>query len=296
MFGSLKLPYNKQKSIRPSRPPLSEHNNRNSNNQGPPAKTRAISSDSSSYNNSYNSSNNSYRSHNSSNYYQQTSRSSSSSSKNYTSGNSFNNISNSSIYSTASHHSNMFNTSMSNMSNNKENSSFNSSMMFNQSFNTSSNTSGSSYCDLNGSVNNMVNPLPPPGGPQSQNPAQHQQIDNGANPVQLQQLPPVYPTSKLWDRRHGCNIYQPQTQQPFMDVSATNLPTLIMPPPQGPPATAQTLTMPNQPTFIPITTEASTGLYELVNNIQMCPIYEPPKPDTPPSEVKLKSFLRRERF
>ncbi|XP_046812509.1 uncharacterized protein LOC111675277 [Lucilia cuprina] len=280
MFGSLKLPYNKQKSVRPSRPPLSDHNNRNSNNQGPPAKTRAMSSDSSSsssYNNSYSSSNN-YRSHNSSNYYQQTSRSSSSSSKNYTSGNSFNNLSNSSIYSTASHHSNMFNTSMSNMSNNKENS-FNSSMMFNQSFNTSSNTSGSSYCDLNGSVNNLVNPMSGLQPPPTQ--SQPQQEMNGTNSVQLQQVPPVYPTSKLWDRRHGCNIYQ---QQPFMEVTTTNLPTLMMPPPPQVPVPPQAVTMPNQPTFIPITTEASTGLYELVNNIQMCPIYEPPKPDTPPSE------------
>ncbi|XP_065358412.1 meiosis regulator and mRNA stability factor 1 [Calliphora vicina] len=280
MFGSIKVPYNKQKSLRPSRPPLSEHNSRNSSIQGPPAKTRAISSDSSSssYNNSYSSSNN-YRSHNSSNYYQQNSRSSSSSSKNYTSGNSFNNLSNSSIYSTASHHSNMFNTSM---SNNKENS-FNSSIMFNQSFNTSSNTSGASYCELNGSGNNSGNPM---GGlqPPSQSQTQPQLEMNITNSVQLQQVSPVYPTSKLWDRRHGCNIYQ---QQPFMDVTTnmttTNLPTLMMPPPQVP-APTQTLTMPNQPTFLPITTEASTGLYELVNNIQMCPTYQPPKPDTPPSE------------
>lgn len=280
LFGSLKLPFNKQKSLRPSRPPLTEHNSRTSNIQGPPAKTRAISNDSlyNSNNNSYSSSSN-YRSHNnSSNYCQQTSRSSSSSSKNYTSGPSFNNLSNSSIYSTASHHSNMLNTSMSNVSSNKENS-FNSSIMFNQSFNTSSNTSGS-YCDLNGSVNSLVNPM---GGLQQLPPPLH--ITNSLQMQQQQpQMPSVYPTSKLWDRRHGCNIYQ-QQQPNFMatnNMTATNLPTLIMPPPP-----TQTLTMPNQPSMAPITTEASAGLYEIVNNIQMCPIYEPPKPDTPPSEVRI---------
>lgn len=97
-------------------------------------------------------------------------------------------------------------------------------------------------------------------------------------------VPSVYPTSKLWDRRHGNNYYQ-QQQQPLLNstnLTGTVLTPLIMPPPQP----TQTLTMPNQSSIGPVTAEASAGLYELVNNIQMCPIlYEPPKPDTPPSEV-----------
>ncbi|XP_011292102.1 meiosis regulator and mRNA stability factor 1 [Musca domestica] len=278
LFGSLKLPYSKQKTLRAStRPPLGENNGRcntSNPNQEPPAKTRAMSSDS-----SYNSSSN-YRSHNPASYYQQTSKASTTSAsycpKTYsTGGNSFNNISSSSsIYSTASQNSHIMNTSVSNMSSNKENS-FNSSFMFNNSFNTSSNTSGS-YCELNASMNSLVNPmgcLPQPPPPL-----------HIANSMHLNApVPSVYPTSKLWDRRHGNNYY-PQQQQPLLNstnLTGTVLTPLIMPPPQP----TQTLTIPNQSSIGPVTAEASAGLYELVNNIQMCPIlYEPPKPDTPPSE------------
>ena len=287
LFGSLKLSYGKQKNVRSSRPPLGDHNNRILNTQGPPAKTRAISSDSALYNNnSYSSSN--LRSHNTSNYYQQSSRSSSSASfKNYTGGNSFNNLSSSSIYSTASHHSNILNTSTSNISNNKENS-FNSSTLFNQSFNSSSNTSGS-YCDLNGSGHNTAVTV----GLQSstaQVQTQPQTAEaNLTNSVQMQQVPSLYATSKLWERRHGCKIFQ---KHPCVDISSditsTNLPALIMPPPTAPVQT-QKISISDQTPYLPIGSEASTGLYELVNNIQMCPIYEPPKPDTPPSEVSLSN-------
>lgn len=287
LFGSLKLSYGKQKNVRSSRPPLGDHNNRILNTQGPPAKTRAISSDSALYNNnSYSSSN--LRSHNASNYYQQSSRSSSSASfKNYTGGNSFNNLSSSSIYSTASHHSNILNTSTSNISNNKENS-FNSSTLFNQSFNSSSNTSGS-YCDLNGSGHNTAVTV----GLQSstaQVQTQPQTAEaNLTNSVQMQQVPSLYATSKLWERRHGCKIFQ---KHPCVDISSditsTNLPALIMPPPTAPVQT-QKISISDQTPYLPIGSEASTGLYELVNNIQMCPIYEPPKPDTPPSEVSLSN-------
>lgn len=282
LFGSLKLPFNKQKTLRTStRPPLSEHNNRTStSNQEPPAKTRAMSTDSN-YNSSYSSSSNAssnYRSHNSSAYYQSTSRSSSSSShcgKTYSAaGNSFNNLSSSSsIYSTASQNSNIAEYQN---SSNKENS-FNSSFMFNNSFNTSSNTSGS-YCDLNSSMNSLVAPMgcipqPPP----------NLHITNSMH--MNQSMPSVYPTSKLWDRRHGNNFYQ---QQPLMHNTNLNgavMAPLIMPPPAPP---TQTLSVQNPSSIVPVTTESSTGLYELVNNIQMCPIlYEPPKPDTPPSEVSL---------
>ena len=285
LFGSLKLSYGKQKNVRSSRPPLGDHNNnRILNTQGPPAKTRAISSDSVLYNNnSYLSS--SLRSNNVSNYYQQSSRSTSSASfKNYTSGNSFNNLSNSSIYTTASHHSNGFNTSASNVSNNKENS-LNSSTLFNQSFNSSSNTSGS-YCDLNGSVHNTVTVGLQPSTAQVETQAQAPEVSL-TNSVQMQQVPSLYPTSKLWERRHGCNIFQ---KHPCVDISSdtttTNLPALIMPPTSAPVQT-QKISISNQTPYLPIGSEASTGLYELVNNIQMCPIYEPPKPDTPPSEVSL---------
>lgn len=200
--------------------------------------------------------------------------------KNYSGGNCCNNMSSSSIYSTASHYSNIFNTSTSSNSNNKENS-LNSSMLFNQSFN-SSNTSGS-HCD-DGSVHNMVNQI----GLQLSQPsaiqAQGKDISH-TNSIGMQQVPSLYSTSKLWDRRHGCSIFQ---KHPFVDISSdittTNLPALIMPPPiasiQNP-----VISISNQPPYIPISSEASTGLYELVNNIQMCPMYEPPKPDTPPSKV-----------
>ncbi|XP_013101916.2 meiosis regulator and mRNA stability factor 1 isoform X1 [Stomoxys calcitrans] len=298
LFGSLKLPYNKQKSSRTTtRPPLAEHNNNRiatSSHQETPARTRTMSIDSN-YNSSHASSTSTsnYRSQNSCSFYQQqqqprsTSSSSSLSSstycpKSYTSScgsNAYNNMSNSSsIYSMASNNSNILNSSISSGSNNKENS-FSSSFMFNNSFNTSSNMS-STYNDLNSSMNSLVNtmgciPQPAPATVP---------INNSIhlNPS----MPSVYPTSKLWDRRHGNNFYQQQPQQPLMNANAnlsggSGLPQLIMGTAQP-----QTLSMPSQATVFPaMTTETSAGLYELVNNIQMCPVlYEPPKPDTPPSE------------
>ncbi|XP_075149215.1 meiosis regulator and mRNA stability factor 1-like protein [Haematobia irritans] len=275
LFGSLKLPYNKQKTLRTTtRTPLSDHNSRNSNlNQEPPAKTRPIATDSV-FNNISNSSSNlsaNFRANNSSSFYHQTSKSlpsttsSSYCSKSYSaSSNTYNNSNNSSIYSTASQSSNnMMNSSG---SYNKENS-FNSSFIFNNSFSTSSNTSAT-YCDLNSSMNSLVNTMgcisqPPP-------------TLHITNSIHLNQsMPSVYPTSKLWDRRHGNNFYQQQQQSAINANAGSVLPPLIMAP-----APSQTLSM-----TAPVTSEATSGLYDLVNNIQMCPmLYEPPKPDTPPSE------------
>lgn len=299
LFGSIKLPFNKQKnSLRSTRSILSEHNGRATaagNSGPPPAKTRALSSDATAYTplGNYNSaktsgcSTNNMRnnsSNTSTNFYHSMSRTSN---KNYghNSSSSFNNLSgSSSSYSSASsgHHSNFLNTSGSgsnNMSHSKDNS-FNSSFLFSNSFNSSGNTSGS-YCDLNSSMNSMIT-----GAVLTGSTMQHQPMHMQQQQAAMSQIYQPNGT-KLWDRRHTAgNFYNQPT-------TASGLAPLVLPPPQQLIGAAPTLSgiataLQNQQhnSILPnASSETSSGLFELVNNMKMCPIYEPPKPDTPPSEV-----------
>lgn len=252
MFGSLKLPLNKQKSIRP-RAPLTDNNSRI---------CRAASSDPILCNNQFTSSTN-FKINNTPTSYQPASKTIPSA-KNYISSIPLNNRCNSSVNSAASYHPNLFTTP----NNNKENS-FNSSMIFNHSFNSSSN-SNSSFCDPNGSILHQTT--------QNQTVTQQLQEINVTNSSQIQQNQSTFTNSKLWDLRHDCTAHK---QQSFTDVStnttSTNLSTRSVSAPQK--------TAPIQANYLSTATETSKGLYELVNNLQMCPIYQPPKPDTPPSEV-----------
>ncbi|KAL9929562.1 meiosis regulator and mRNA stability factor 1-like protein isoform 1-T3 [Glossina fuscipes fuscipes] len=258
LFDALKLPFSKQKAMRSTRTPLSERNTHGSlanNQKPPPVKTRTLSNDVS------NTSCNSFQQAVSSNHLLLN-----------VSGK---NASNLSSYSSAhsSLESNALDTSLI-ASIGKENS-LNSSATLSNSFSGSNQSYSSCFTgDLNNSNNNNnlsnIN-LPPPYAVMPVSSAssalvftdqiinnQHQQ----QNHHHLRQA--FYSNTNLSDRRHNSAFYQQQIPT-YLGNKITNNNEL------------------NCTAYVK-TTEASTGFYELVNNMRMCPMYQPPKPDTPPAD------------
>lgn len=262
LFGSLKLPFSKQKAVRSARTPLSEHNSHGSlvNNQKPPlVKTRTLSNDVG------NMSSSSFQQAYSSNHLLLN-----------VSGKNASNTQNNLISSSSAHsslESNALDTSLI-ASIGKENS-LNSSATLSNSFSGSNQSYSSCFSgDLNNSNNNnlsninLMSPyavMPVPSASSSLvfsdqiiNKQQQQQ-----NHHHLRQA--FYSNTNLSDRRRNSAFYQQQIPT-YLGNKITNSNEL------------------NCMAYVK-TTEASTGFYELVNNMRMCPMYQPPKPDTPPANV-----------
>uniref|UniRef100_A0A1A9W5J8 HTH OST-type domain-containing protein n=1 Tax=Glossina brevipalpis TaxID=37001 RepID=A0A1A9W5J8_9MUSC len=259
LFGSLKLPLNKQKVMRTIRTPLTEYNSHVSfaNNQGPPpVKTRALSNDTNQPNYSY-----SQQAYNSNQL--------SLNVNSINTSNTQNNLSSSS--SAYSMESNALDTSYT-ASIGKENSSSSSSAILNNSFNGGNQSFASCFSssdNSNLSNTNLPSLLLPvsPSVPSSLVLAD-QTIHS------QQQYHPYYPqvfysSTKLYNRRNNSSFYQQQIPK-FLPNNVTPLGSATNINDFNPMACGETM-------------DASTGFYELVNNMRMYPMYEPPKPDTPPS-------------